>query len=321
LEATPVLEITGLTKSFPIGFLGRKRRRALGALDLKVHRNEIFGYLGPNGAGKTTTLKILMGLLFPDSGSVTILGDPLRSRSWRYRAGFLPEQPHFYDWLTAREYLDYVGRLFGLRAAVRAERSRQLFDTLGLARHADLALGRLSKGLVQRVGLAQALLNDPEILFLDEPMSGLDPIGRYLVRNIILDLKRRGKTIFFSTHILSDAESLCDRVALLRGGELVKVGRLDEILGLEVAHMEVLVTGVEPAALERLPPGVKQRHPVGERWRLELAEESLNGVLQALQAAGGRILSVQPVRASLEEYFFREMVTPGGPAERWEAGD
>lgn len=298
--------MSGLSKSFPSGWLGLQRRTVLRDLDLVVHKNETFGYLGPNGSGKTTTLKIFMGLLFPDRGSVTILGSPLGSASWRYRCGFLPEHPYFYDYLTAREYLDYVGRLFSLPAKLRAERCRELLQRVGLAQAAGTPLRRFSKGMIQRLGIAQALVNDPEIVFLDEPMSGLDPIGRHLARTIILDLKRLGKTVFFSTHILSDAETLCDRVALLRAGELLKVGRIDEILGLEVSHLEVVVSGVDGAALAALPR-VKQSHSIGERWRLEVEEPALGSVVRAVEGSGGRILSVYPVRQSLEEYFFKEM--------------
>lgn len=313
--------VSGLEKSFSFGFLGRKRRTVLRKLDLVVSTGEIFGYLGPNGSGKTTTLKILMGLLFPDKGSVTILGSPIGDPSWRYRIGFLPEHPYFYDYLTAGEYLDYVGSLFGMPARLRADRSRDLLHLVGLTRSASLPLRRFSKGMIQRIGIAQALMNDPELVFLDEPMSGLDPIGRHLVRNVILDLKGQGKTVFFSTHILSDAETLCDRVGLLRSGELLRVGRIDEILGLETSHLEVLATGLEPAALEGLPPGVKGRHSVGERWRLDVAETALGSVVRAVEEAGGRILSVSPVRQSLEEYFFKEMSASADPGNGWEAGD
>jgi ABC-2 type transport system ATP-binding protein len=314
------IEITGLAKSFRVGFLGREKRCVLRGLDLAVYQNEIFGYLGPNGAGKTTSLKILMGLLRPDRGAARILGEPLASPSWRHRIGFLPEHPYLYDYLTAAEYLDYAGRLFGIPARVRSERARDLLHLLGLSRSAHLPLRRFSKGMTQRVGIAQALINDPELVFLDEPMSGLDPIGRHIVRGLIVDLKSRGKTVFFSTHILSDAETLCDRVALLRSGELLKVGRLDEILAVDVTHMEVLVTGVAGAALDRLP-GVLRRHPVGERWRLEVAEGELGSVVRAIEGAGGRIRSVQPVRQSLEDYFFNEVVASGSLDQAWEAGD
>src|SRR5688572_2530194 len=187
------LEVRGLAKTYRVGFLGRKHHPALRGLDLTVERGEILGYLGPNGSGKTTTLKILMGLVFPDAGSVTVLGSPFQDRAWRHRVGYLPEQPYFYDYLSAHEYLDYAGRLFGMAAAARRDRARELLDRVGLRRSADVPLRRMSKGMMQRVGIAQALINDPDLVFLDEPMSGLDPIGRRLMRDIILGLKTEGK--------------------------------------------------------------------------------------------------------------------------------
>jgi ABC-2 type transport system ATP-binding protein len=311
----PALEISGLTKHYRTGLLQKPTRPALKGLSLTVPRGEIFGYLGPNGSGKTTTLKVLMGLIFPDGGTATVLGYALAQPAWRHRVGYLPEHPYLYDYLTAAEYLDYAGRLFGMTAAARRERTAELLERVGLRRSKDVPLRRFSKGMLQRVGLAQALVNDPELVFLDEPMSGLDPFGRRLVRDVILELKARGRTVFFSTHILPDAEILCDRVALLRSGELLKVGRLDEILALDVAHMEVVVTGIDEGALQALPQGVSGRHRMGERWRLEVPEPALGAVVRAVEASGGRILSVQAVRESLEEYFFRHMAPDarGGP--------
>ncbi len=311
----PAVDIKGIEKSFRIGHLRPTLRRALDPLTFSINRGEIFGYLGPNGSGKTTTLKILLGLLFPDGGTATILGHPLDSRAWRYRAGYLPEHPYFYDYLTAGEYLDYAGRLFGLSAAVRRDRAREMLRLVGLEEASHLPLRRYSKGMTQRVGLAQALVNDPEIVFLDEPMSGLDPLGRRLVRRIILDLKAAGKTVFFSTHILGDAESLCDRVALLRGGKLLKVGALDQILTLDVSHLDVLVSGIDETAAAGLQ--ARQRVRVGDRWSLEVEEKALGELLRAVEAQGGRVLGVHPIRQSLEDYFVQEM----GGAARGEAWD
>jgi len=300
------LSIRDLRKSYPTGVFHQRRREVLRGLTLNVHQGEIFGYLGPNGSGKTTTLKVLMRLVFPDFGECSILGCALSDDAWRYRVGYLPEHPYFYDYLTAGEYLEYVGRLFSLPATLRESRSRELLETVGLARTADLSLRRFSKGMVQRLGIAQALINDPEMVFLDEPMSGLDPIGRRLVRNLIRDLRKRGKTVFFSTHILSDAETLCDRVALIWSGELVAVGRLDEILKIDVEHLEVLVTQLAADAVETLPAAVTLREPVGERWRLHVEEAALGSVIASIEHAGGRILSVQPIRQSLEDLFVQE---------------
>jgi ABC-2 type transport system ATP-binding protein len=309
----PILAISGLGKSYPVGHIFRKRRVALRDLSLTVEAGEVLGYLGPNGSGKTTTLKLLMGLLRPDSGTATVFGLPLADRSWKRRVGYLPENPYLYDYLTVAEYLDYVGRIFGMSPPQRRERARERLAQVGLDGAGGLALRRCSKGMLQRVGLAQALMNDPELVFLDEPMSGLDPLGRRLVRDIILGLRRAGKTVFFSTHILSDAETLCDRVALLKAGTLMKVGRLDEILQVSVSHMEMLVSGVDVARLE--VPGIGAREAMGERWRLDVDEAALPEVVRAVQQSGGRILGVHPVRQSLEDYFFKEMGgTAGGGA-------
>jgi ABC-2 type transport system ATP-binding protein len=314
------LRIEGLTKSFPVGFLGRQRRTVLTDLSLSVAAGEVFGYLGPNGSGKTTTLKVLMGLVSADSGTAHVLGRPLRDRAWRRRAGYLPEHPYFYDYLTPVEYLDYVGRLFELPARTRGDRARRLLARVGLEGSSRVPMRRFSKGMSQRVGLAQALINEPDIVFLDEPMSGLDPIGRHLVRDIILELRQQGRTVFFSTHILPDAEALCDRVALLRRGRLVNVGRLDQILAQEVSQFEVLLSlGTVP--LDSPPAGVVSRQVLGERLRLVVWEAELVSVLEAMKSRGARVLSVSPVRQSLEEYFLKEMGDEGATGEEWSMAD
>jgi ABC-2 type transport system ATP-binding protein len=312
----PVLLTRALSKSYRTGHVIQGRRPALHDLNLEVRGGEILGYVGPNGSGKTTTLKLLTGLLRPDRGEGWVFGEPLSSRRWRYRVGYLPEHPYLYDYLTPAEYLDYVGRLFGMPAARRLERRRAVLALVGLEAVANVPLRRFSKGMVQRAGLAQALINDPELLILDEPMSGLDPIGRNLVRNLILEQRKAGKTVLFSTHILSDAETLCDRVALLRAGRLLKVGALGELLALDVSHLEVLVSGTRADA-----PGLERADAMerlGDRLRLQVPEGALGVVVSAIEAAGGRVLSVQPVRQSLEEYFMREMAAappdPGHPA-------
>jgi ABC-2 type transport system ATP-binding protein len=314
---TPAISIVALQKSYRTGHVLQGRRKVLHDLSLEVARGEILGYVGPNGSGKTTTLKILTGLLRPDAGDASILGEPLASRGWRYRVGYLPEHPYLYDYLTPSEYLDYVGRLFGMARRRRQERARELLALVGLERSADVPLRRFSKGMVQRTGIAQALVNDPELLILDEPMSGLDPIGRRLVREIIVRQHRAGKTVLFSTHILSDAEALCDRVALLRAGRLLRVGALGELLKLDVTHLEVLVSGVTPAApLD----GVESAEAVGDRLRLQVPERFLGRAVRSVEAAGGRVLSVQPVRESLEDYFFREMGEAPAGAGAWGEG-
>lgn len=316
--AEAVLTASGLTKEYRAGFLHTGRRLALADLDLSVQRGEVFGYLGPNGSGKTTTLKVLMGLVLPTRGSATILGQPLRSSAWRARVGYLPEHPYFYDYLTPAEYLDYVGRLFGLPRATRRDRAGSLIERVGLTRSADVPMRRFSQGMLQRLGIAQALINQPELIVLDEPMSGLDPIGRRLVRDIIAGLKAEGRSVFFSTHILPDAEALCDRVALLRAGRLVKVGALTEILQQDFQHVEVLLKA-SPAALPSLPGEIERRH-IGDRLQVTLEERALADAIAAAAASGARVLAVQPVRESLEEFFFKEL--GGAPkGERWDIQD
>jgi ABC-2 type transport system ATP-binding protein len=311
MEAHPPLVTRGLTKSYRVGHIRQSLRPALVDLSLEVRQGEILGYVGPNGSGKTTTLKLLTGLLRPDRGEARVFGHGLGERVWRHRVGFLPEHPYLYDYLTPAEYLDYVGQLFGMPAPRRRDRARELLAVVGLEDSADLSMRRFSKGMVQRAGLAQALMNDPELLLLDEPMSGLDPLGRRLVRNLILQQRSAGKTVLFSTHILPDAETLCDRVAVLRAGRLIRVGALGEMLQLDVSHMEVLLV----APQQGLPAvqGEVGRETVGDRVRLELEEVALGRAIGAIESAGGRVLGVQPVRQSLEDYFYREM--GGGEGE------
>lgn len=241
-----------------------------------------------------------MGLLRPDAGTATVLGFPLEDPGWRYKAGYVPEHPYLYDYLTAAEYLDYVARLFSIPARARRERARALLSRVGLERSMDIPLRRFSKGMVQRAALAQALINDPELVILDEPMSGLDPLGRRLVRDVILELKAAGKTVLFSTHILSDAETLCDQVTVLHEGKVLKTGPLAEILQIDITHLEVLVSGIDA---DLLADSIRARQPVGERWRLEVENGRLGRVVAAVEKAGGRVLSVQPIRQSLEDYF------------------
>jgi ABC-2 type transport system ATP-binding protein len=300
-----VLDIRGLSKSYRVGHVFQRKREALRDLSIEVRHNEIFGFLGPNGSGKTTTLKILMGLLFPDQGDVRVFGVPLEDSSWRHRVGFLPEHPYFYDYLTPREYLDYAARLFGMEARARRERTAELLALVGLESAARLTMRRFSKGMLQRLGLAQALVNDPDLVVLDEPMSGLDPLGRRLVRDLILDLKRRGKTVFFSTHILSDAETLCDRVAVVDRGRLIDTGSLDRILDIGVSHLELLVQGVDASTLELA--GLRRTERLGDRWRLEVDEGALGRAVAWVEQARGRVLGVQTVRMSLEDYFLKEV--------------
>ena len=265
---------------------------------------EVFGLLGPNGAGKSTTLKLLLRLIFPSSGSGRILGRDLDDVAMHARIGYLPEHPHFYDHLTAGEILNYAAELFGMSRDARVRRVGELLEKVGLAGAENVALRKFSKGMMQRVGIAQALINDPELVFLDEPMSGLDPLGRREVRDLILELKSMGKTVFFSTHILSDAEMLCDRVAILNRGELQGCGELREILSLGVSATEIVLEDPSPALLESLRHFNAQLVRTGRRVRAEISEEAqVARAIEAILKQGGRIFSLNPVKLSLEDYF------------------
>ena len=223
------IEILGIEKTYTVGFWRKRPKRALRPLHLTVEEGEIFGFLGPNGAGKTTTLKLLMGLVFPTGGTARILGKDINDPAIKAQIGFLPEQPYFYDYLTAEELLEYYARLSGVEAKERGRKVEAMLERVGLKDAARVQLRKFSKGMLQRVGLAQAVLHDPKVVFLDEPMSGLDPMGRREVRDLMEELKQQGKTVFFSTHILSDAEALCDRVAVIHQGELRGVGHVAEL--------------------------------------------------------------------------------------------
>src|ERR1700716_1235747 len=238
--AEAVIEIENLTKDYPYGFLHLKKKRSLESLTMQVQQGEVFGFLGPNGAGKSTTIKLLMRLIFPTAGSARILSKPISDIEMHRDIGYLPEQPYFYDYLTAAEVLDYFARFHDLTAADRKDRVQRMLKKVGLETARKIQLRKYSKGMLQRVGLAQAILHDPKVVILDEPMSGLDPVGRREVRDIILDLKRDGRTILFSTHILADAEMLCDRVGVIVGGQLRGVGTPGEIVGMESKGMEIL---------------------------------------------------------------------------------
>ncbi|MGH9718374.1 MAG: ABC transporter ATP-binding protein [Candidatus Acidiferrales bacterium] len=299
----PAIDIQGLTKDYPVGFWRKRMRRSLDNLSLSVQEGEIFGFLGPNGAGKTTTLKLLMSLTFPTAGTASILGRPIGDVAMHRDIGYLPEQPYFYDYLTARELLNYYARFFAYSAPDRRARVSRVIDRVGLSGSADVQLRKFSKGMLQRAGIAQAIIHDPRVIFLDEPMSGLDPIGRREVRDIILDLKTQGRTVFFSTHILSDAEMLCDRVAVLHLGKLRGVGAPGTIVSMDVQGMEILF---EPGQARALSPNLAQRAtPVGGRYRLDVPEAELYPTLDELRACNARILSVAPLRPTLEDYFLR----------------
>jgi len=299
-----VIEIENLTKDFAVGFWRKRPVRALDALSLEVRAGEIFGFLGPNGAGKSTTLKLLMHLLHPTSGSARILGRPAGDTAMHERIGYLPENPYFYDYLTPRELLTFMGRLFGLAGAPLARRVRDLVGEVGLAAAADVQLRKFSKGMVQRLGIAQALVNQPEVVFLDEPMSGLDPLGRMEVRRIVTGLRERGVTVFLSSHILPDVEAMCDRVAILHRGRLQEAGTLEDILRARIAGHEIILSGWTEATPDLLRPWCSEVRAMGERLHLRADDrENLEAVLGFVFAHGLDLVSVNPIRPSLEEYF------------------
>ena len=304
----PAIETRGLTKDYTVSFARRGRRRALDHLNLRVEQGETFGLLGPNGAGKSTTLKVLLGLICPTQGHGVILGHELGEVSIRARIGYLPENPYFYDHLTAKEFLNYVATLFCLSPSQRRARVGGLLDRIGLSDSQNLPIRKLSKGMVQRLGIAQALVNDPALIILDEPMSGLDPLGRREVRDLILQLRQEGKAVLLSTHILPDAEAVCDRVGILNQGRLHVCGELRKILGLQAESTEIVLEDPGPEALRKLEPCVASIVRTGERVRLEVpAESDLSATLDRALRLRARIVSVNPVKASLEGYFMTQV--------------
>jgi len=303
----------GLTKHYSVGFWRPRPYVALDGLSLAVGRGEVFGFLGPNGAGKTTTLKLLMQLIYPTAGRAEILGRPVGDVAVRRRVGYLPENPYFYDYLTAEELLVYFASLFGYDAHDRRARASRLLDEVGIGGERRLQLRKFSKGMLQRVGIAQALVNDPEVVFLDEPMSGLDPLGRRDMRHLILRLRDRGCTVFFSSHVLSDAEALCSRVAILAGGRLVASGLLSDLLAFQVRGWELVVQGAPVEAVEaaRRRGDVVQVVQLGpDRYALELPLTTApDSLLATLVADGAKLVSLNPIRDTLEDYFVRQVAT------------
>ncbi len=308
----------GLTKHFSVGFWRPRPYLALEDLTLQVGVGEVFGCLGPNGAGKTTTLKLLMQLIYPTSGRAEILGRPVGDVEVKRRIGYLPENPYFYDYLSAEELLEYFSALFGHPPAERRRRASALLDAVGIAAERRLPLRKFSKGMLQRVGIAQALINEPDVVFLDEPMSGLDPLGRREIRELILRLRDRGCTVFFSSHVLSDAEALCSRVAILANGRLVSEGRLSDMLAFRIRGWELVVSGLTDAALERVrsSAGVLGATRLGpERYALDLPlTVPPERLLAELVATGAALVSLNPLRDTLEDVFVREVAA--APAAR-----
>lgn len=301
-----LLELSGVWKSYR-SHLSLRKYWILRDLSLNIRQGEIFGFLGTNGAGKTTAIKLALNLIFPDRGTIRILGRDVRDPEARRTVGFLPENPYFYDYLTGAEFLDLHARLFGLSAADRRRRVSELLERVGLGNRAGRQLRHYSKGMLQRIGLAQALINDPEFVILDEPMSGLDPIGRREVRDLILELKARGRTVFFSTHILSDTEMLCDRIGILVRGRLKAVGTVDELLRGEEKFWEVVVRGVRNV---NLPCGRLLSRREDELLVRVESQTDLRRLLAALSEGGATLVSVTPSRQSLEDLFLREASGP-----------
>ncbi len=299
------IEILGLEKTYKVGFWRKRPKPALRPLHLQVEEGEIFGFLGPNGAGKTTTLKLLMGLVFPSAGSARFLGKAWTDPTVKAQTGFLPEQPYFYDYLTAHELLEYYGQLSGVPAKQRKQRIEQILQQVGLHDVQGVQLRKFSKGMLQRVGIGQAILHDPKLVFFDEPMSGLDPIGRREVRDLMDQLKQEGKTVFFSTHILSDAEALCDRVAIIHKGELRGLGAIEDLTSTVRGKVEVIWQGTQ------MPPSIKalgaECHVAADTVRVIIDENQQDAVIDALRRERLRLISLTPVRTSLETYFVEKL--------------
>ena len=314
----PALATFELTKDYAVGFWRQRPYRALDRLTLDVEAGEVFAFLGPNGAGKTTTLKLLMQLVFPTSGRAEMLGRPLGDLGTKRRIGFLPENPYFYDYLTAEELLTYFAALFGYRGADRRTRAARMLDEVGLGAERRMPLRKFSKGMLQRVGIAQALLNDPELVIFDEPMSGLDPLGRRDVRALILRLRDSGCTVFFSSHVLSDAEALCTRVAILAKGRLVASGRLSEMLAFQAQGWELVMADLSDAAVAALGPRVRGAVRIGEgRYAFELPlGPPPERLVAELTSEGARLISINPIRDTLEDLFVRQVSTLEATAPR-----
>ena len=299
------IEILGMEKTYSVGFWRKKPKCALKPLHLRVEEGEIFGFLGPNGAGKTTTLKLLMGLVFPTAGSARILGMEVNDPRMKAQIGFLPEQPYFYDYLTARELLNYYGQLSGMAPKERSRKIDAALQRVGVPDVGGVQLRKFSKGMLQRVGIAQAILHDPKLVFFDEPMSGLDPMGRREVRDLMEDLKQEGKTVFFSTHILSDAEALCDHVAIINKGELQGVGAVADLTSSVDSKVELVWQGpAVPASLRTLGA---ECHVTGDTVRATVSEANQDAAIEALRRERLRLISVTPVRTSLEDYFMQTL--------------
>ena len=294
------LNIENLHKSFSMGFM-LKKKKILKGISLAVNEGEIFGYLGPNGAGKTTTIKCILALIFPEQGKIELFGRSHLSPSARARTGFLPENPYFYDHLTASEFLTFYSQLFSIKKDERKEKIKGLLQTVGLEQSANLQLRKFSRGMLQRIGLAQALLNEPSLVLLDEPLGGLDPLGRKEIRDIIVRLKEEGKTVFLSSHILQDIEMICDRVAIIVNGEIINQGALQDLISEKILFTEIVLSGVEKKELEGM--GEMLPGPEGRRLLKVFKEENIEKVLELVQSRKGKVHSLIPRTETLEDLF------------------
>ena len=295
------IKTVNLTKRYS-GLWSKQAVDAVKNLNLEVYRGEIFGFLGPNGAGKTTTIKVLLGIIYPTEGEAYVLGQPAGDPKNHYRISYLPETPYFYDYMTGREILTFYAKLFGIAEPERSKRVNELLDRVGLSRAADQTLRTYSKGMLQRIGLAQCLINDPELLILDEPTAGLDPIAHIDIRDMILELRNQGKTLFISSHQLSDVERVCDRVAILKKGVMVQLGRIEELLA--GGHVEVIADKVPDGAVEPIRQlGGKVSLHDGRLIVEQPDNGSVDRVIDIVRAAGGHIVSVKPYRRTLEDLF------------------
>lgn len=302
-----IISVENLSKDYETGFWKKKKVRALDGLSLSVNEGQIFGFLGGNGAGKTTTIKLLMRLLYPTAGTASILGASIDSVSMHRQIGYCPENPYFYDYLTPVELFDYFGRLFDLDASKRKAKTAELLTKVGLdERDWKKQLRKFSKGMLQRVGLAQSLINEPKIVFLDEPMSGLDPIGRREIRELVAELPSKGTTVFMSTHILSDAEALCDEVAILSRGKLAAAGKLHDLLAEsnDQPRFEIVVANADAEKLRvSIPDAIEIEQRSGDTLIIANQESDIEGVLRTARDAGGSLISINPIRRSLEDLF------------------
>jgi len=307
------IEAQGLSKTYPVGFTRTRRVNALRGLDLQVEPGSAYGLLGPNGAGKSTTIKILLDLVKPSSGTAQLFGKPVSEREARAAVGYVPENPAPYEYLTGREFVRLCGQMVGLKGEELDRRTDAVLQRVGLWRARGLQIRRYSKGMIQRVALAQALLGEPRLLILDEPTSGLDPVGRREIRDLILEVRDQGATILFCTHIIPDVEAVCDRVAVLVAGRQVKEGKVRDLVSSDEAVVEVTCSGLSREQVERLAVPREGLKELKERWIVSYRQAHVNPALQAILNAGGQVLSVQQTRFTLEDLFLKLLAEANVP--------